>query len=143
MILKMLHGLPSQSYGLSSFIFIFVMIAVIAALVLVMWLFMEYDFPHWMLDLGKPPKSKALSIKNSNNPRVVDYLIDPDAKLPHVFVPFDAINLSMGTKNKVLGYTHFTEQPQHETDVKLTRSGTGFRVYNHPMIAEGQWLPCR
>lgn len=68
---------------------------------------------------------------------IVDYLVDPDSKFLHVFVKPDAIS------KFVIGKMPFTEEAKDDSNIKLVRCGTGFRVYNHPAVKEGQWLSCR
>jgi hypothetical protein len=72
-----------------------------------------------------------------STPRIVDHSVDPDARLLHIFVMPSAIS------DFVIGHMPFTEEAQGISNIKLVRSGTGFRVYNHPTVKEGQWLPCR
>lgn len=79
------------------------------------------------------PKRESLIL----TPRIVDYSVDPDARFLHIFVMPSAIS------DFVIGNMPFTEEAQGISNIKLVRSGTGFRVYNHPTVKEGQWLPCR
>lgn len=70
-------------------------------------------------------------------PTIVDHLVDPGAIFLHIFVIPSAIS------DFVIGHMPFTEEAQGISNIKLVRSGTGFRVYGHPTVKEGQWLPCR
>ena len=81
------------------------------------------------------PNTSWFSVK----PKVVDYSTDPDAKLSCVYVSPDAI---LDDKH-ISAHSLFTESADESSSIKLLRSGTGFRVYNHPTIKDGQWLSCR
>jgi len=70
-------------------------------------------------------------------PKIVDYLVAPESRLSCIFVTPDAVT------DFVIGKMPFTEEAQGGSNIKLIRSGTGFRVYDHPTVKWGQWLPCR
>lgn len=118
------------------------------------WTFpFKRETPTW-----RPPQSKLLDCSPTTNsvdrstslsafpspfqkqtPNLVDYLIDPDAKLLCVYVSLDSIKYG----NSISAKSSFTENVDALSNIKLIRSGTGFRVYNHPTIKDGQWLSCR
>jgi len=70
--------------------------------------------------------------------RIREYLVDPNTSLGEVFVDLFIID-----GNYINGNMKYSETPCHTKFVKLVRSGTGFRVYNHPNMPNGKWLSCR
>ena len=75
---------------------------------------------------------------------VAGYLVDPNTKLQQIFVVPWAIVQEYGTGPWIIyGKVGYTERTSGTSKVKLVRSGTGFRVYGHPEVTEGKWLPCR
>jgi cytochrome bd-type quinol oxidase subunit 1 len=75
---------------------------------------------------------------------VADYLVDPDTKLPFVYVVDHAVIQEYGRGPWIVyGKMGYGEKEVGTQKVKLIRSGTGFRVYGHPEVKDGTWLPCR
>lgn len=118
-------------------IFLFVALAIFLILSYLIYMLIKWDeqpLPSTLKnEEGDLPFSTLKKVK------VVDFLVDPDFKLLCIFVSSDAIKYD----HFVLGSVTFTETSQNDSHIKLIRSGTGFRVYNHPTVKEGQWLPCR
>lgn len=116
-------------------IFLAIVVLIFAGLFLLMWFLVREEPP--CLSLGEPERVTG-GFSVISRPKIVDYLIDPDTRLSHIFVMPDAL-----ATGQITGYMPFTEEAQGISNIKLVRSGTGFRVYNHPTVKEGQWLPCR
>lgn len=75
---------------------------------------------------------------------LADYLVDPNTKLPHVYVVGWACAQEYGNGPwVVLGHQTYEPKPRGTIKVKLIRSGSGFRVYGHEELKDGTWLPCR
>lgn len=69
--------------------------------------------------------------------KISDYLVDPNTKIATIFVePIAADELIHGNMS-------YSESLTEKQSVRLVRSGTGFRVFNHPNIQDGKWLSCR
>lgn len=64
--------------------------------------------------------------------------VDPQVKLNEIYVAAQAV-----TEQKVVGESTFSESKTDDNSVKLVRSGTGFRIYDHPTLPDGKWLSCR
>ena len=69
---------------------------------------------------------------------IAGYLVDPNSKVPCIFVSPQAI-----IENRICGGLGYVEQSNKSNAVRLVKSGSGFRVYEHPTIIQGTWLPCR
>jgi hypothetical protein len=139
----------TPDFQVSQIIFVlllFVIVAMILYLILSTW---NYDQSWHRQEEKKFTPSFTPSTFGYSNARtltappektvsnIVDYLVDPDSKFLHVFVKPDAIS------QFVIGKMPFTEEAKDDSNIKLVRCGTGFRVYNHPAVKEGQWLSCR
>lgn len=75
---------------------------------------------------------------------IAGYLVDPNTTLEHIFVVPWAIVQEYGSGPWIVyGKVGYTERASGTSNIKLVRSGTGFRVYGHPELTEGKWLPCR
>lgn len=120
---------------MSFYIFLCCVFLSFLSMAIVLYRLLNDDTPSPKWNITPSPKREAC--RSILTPRIVDYSVDPDSRFLHIFVMPSAIS------DFVIGYMPFTEEAQGISNIKLVRSGTGFRVYDHPTVKEGQWLPCR
>jgi len=68
---------------------------------------------------------------------IESYLVDANNKLSEIYVAANAAS------ETIQGNRSYSLVGTEAEPVKLVRSGSGFRVYNHPTVQEGKWLSCR
>lgn len=69
--------------------------------------------------------------------RIEKYLVDANTKVTEIFVSTEVIG------ETIQGNMTYSESATETEPVKLIRSGSGFRVYNHPEVPDSKWLSCR
>lgn len=75
-------------------------------------------------------------------PTLIQYLNKSDGTLPYVFVGLDSFVANSGNYY-LISYSPYNSFPNKRRQIKLVPSGTGFIVYNHPFMQNGQWISCQ
>jgi hypothetical protein len=96
---------------------------------------------HWSSRQSAPEVGQWQGSEYVDAPTIAGYLVDPDTKLPYIYVTIHALS-QYGERWVIDGKYTYKASPDEICKIKLIRSGTGFRVYGKQDI-EGKWLPCR
>lgn len=97
---------------------------------------------HWSNRSSAPETGQWSGSNYVDAPTIAGYLVDPDSKLPYIFMTIHALSQQAG-RWVVDGKYPYKQDADDTCKVKLVRSGTGFRVYGGKGDYEGKWMPCR
>ena len=87
-------------------------------------------------------KPESVETKPEPVETITGYLVDPFSTIPFIFVEAQAIAV-VDNRSIVRGIFEYSKEKTQLAVIKLIRSGSGFRIYDHPTITQGTWLPCR
>lgn len=99
----------------------------------------DYE-PHYRRKETYKPQKPEQPVFSFFGKKVNAYLVDPNTAILEIFVTTGAVDDMNGV---IHGSFSYSETKSEKEFVKLVRSGTGFRIYNHPNLSDGKWMSCR
>jgi len=121
---------PPLVSGMATIILFFILFVIVMVILV-----------HWSNRNPAPTTGQWRGSEYVDAPTIAGYLVDPDTKLPYIFVTIHALS-KHGDRWVIDGKYPYKPEADETCKVKLIRSGTGFRVYNN-QDHEGKWMPCR